>query len=86
MNSMRRYTEIKANLKADVNRKKNYTKIKQEYSPAWNEPVSKYVFQDNDILTNLQTISRVDDVLEIAGHRRVRFRPAQIYFIRICEK
>jgi len=66
MNFMGRHLEIEANLEADVNRKKNYTKVEQEYSPAWNEPIGKNVFQDNDISTNLQTISGVDCVMENA--------------------
>ena len=85
MDFMCRHLEIEANLKADVNRKKNYTKVKQEYSPAWNEPIGKNVFQGNDISTNLQTISGVNGVMENAVCRRDRFRPAQIYFIRMCE-
>ena len=66
MDFMCRHLEIKANLKADVNRKKNYAKVEQEYSPAWNEPIGKNVFQDKDISTNLQTISRVNGVMKNA--------------------
>ena len=85
MNFMGRHLEIEANLEADVNRKKNYTKVEQEYSPAWNEPIGKNVFQDNDISTNLQTISGVDCVMENACFWRGRVRPFRIYFIRMCE-
>lgn len=59
MDFMRRHFEVEAHLKTNVNRKQDYTDIKQEYGPARDKPIGKNIFQNMNISANLQTISRV---------------------------